>query len=295
MRNTVRFHDFRKSCIAFLALLCLSFSGCERVPEFWNIVDHDHSALQDEIDAFFDAVDRRDAEAIKGMFSANALRDDPDMDEMIGRLFALYQNPTDDCYMEESPGSSRKIGKKRFANTHGWFPVVSNNVNYYCYISYTYRDDEDPGNIGLEALIFVTEKVRCNEDFRTGNGWKALGSGLTVVEDAPGDYLTCRIGTDPFIYTPVDRVITQEDIVSFLEKTDRWDDFMMQFGEPNAVSPYSSGVCYYELKDESGEKRYAYVSRRESDSGEKCISSVVLMNGTNAHALDVLWRYEDEA
>ncbi len=282
---------------AALLSVCLWLTGCDRLLEIWSVVDHDHFTLQEKIDAFFQAVDAQDADAIKALFSPNVLREDTDLDETIERLFAFYPGPTEDCYMESSPGSSRHIGPQRMASTHSWFPVISNGVNYYCYISLTYRDDADPDNIGLENLILVSEKVRCSEEFWTNGGWKDCDVGLTVVEDAPGDYLTCRIGDTPYIYTPVDRVLTQEDILTFLETDDRWEHFLERFGEPNAASPYGK-VYYYELPDEDGEKRFAYLSTRSAGEGrpeeERKIDTVVLEDGRSSHTLAVLWKNETE-
>lgn len=278
--------------VCSLAVAILMLSGCGRVPEFWNVVDHDHSLLQDTIDAFFQAVDAQDAAAVREMFSPRILREDDDLGEMIDRLFALYPGPTDDCLVQRSPGSSRHIGWKRRANTHVWFPVVSNGVNYYCYISYTYRDDEHPDNIGIEKLIFTTEKVRCSETF--WNDRKQLGDGLTVIEDVPGDYLTCRIGDEAFVYTPTDRVITQEDILDFLAQDTRWDAFTARFGEPNAHSPYSDSSCYYRLADQDGQPRYAHITLHTVEN-EKSVYSVILLDDYHHHALGVLWKAKTAA
>ena len=280
----------RLACIVLALLLILS--GCGYVPEFWNVVDHDHSLLQDTINAFFQAVDAQDTEAVKAMFSPRILQEDGDLDDMVDRLLALYSGPTDDCLVQRSPGSSRHIGWKRRANTHVWFPVVSNGVNYYCYISFTYRDDENPDNIGIEKLVFTTEKARCSELLI--NSQEPLEDGLTVIEDAPGDYLTCRIGDEAFVYTPANRVITREDILAFLAQGTRWDAFTAQFGEPNARSPYSENSCYYQLTDQDGQPRYAQITLQTVEN-KKSIYSVSLRDGHSYRALGVLWSVKKAA
>ena len=278
-----------KKYILLIAILVLSLTGCSRVPEWWNVVDHDHSLMQENIDAFFQAVDAHDAEAVKAMFAPNVITEDEDMDEMIERLFALYSGPTDDCFMQTSPNSSRHVGWKRRANTHNWFPVVSGGVNYYCYFSYTYRDDENPDNEGLEQLVFVTEKARCSEELWYGNEKIKLGNGLTVIDDTGMDYETCRIGINAFAYTPIERSITKDDILQFAENNNKWEDFKAHFGEPNSHTPNPLIFSYYyRLPDENGEKRYAEIGTHSKDD-ERTIYNISIWDDKNSSPLEILY------
>ena len=262
--------------------LCLA--GC-RVPEWVNVVDHDRSLFQETIDEFFQAVDERDAEKVTAMFAPNVRNEGLDL--AVAELLNLYPGPTEDCAMKQPAGSSRHIGWERQASVHNWFPVVSGGVNYYCFMDFSYRDDADPGNIGLLKVVFVTEKVKCNPDF----SGKDLGSGLTVVADAPGDYLTCRIGDDAYIYTPTDQVITGEQIAAFLEENNRIEDFLTHFGQPNAVYDIGFGISpdyFYELPKEDGERRFARINTTGKD-GAATVYAAYLYD-TAAHSpIGTIW------
>lgn len=244
-------------------------------------------SLQDPIDEFFAAVDARDAEAVRALFSPSVRAADEDLDESIQALFRLYPGPTEDCEMLSPVGASKHIGWGENAVTvHNTFPVVCRGANYYCVFSYTTKDEADEGNVGLKSVVFMTEKVRANEDFLDG---LETGDGLTVVSDCPGDYETRRIGDEAYIFSPCDRTITREDLLEFLETDDRWEGFAARFGPPNAEGPLDTG-CYYELVPEDGQARYAHIHTHDFGDGVKRVYSVYLYNGRDSRELETVWK-----
>lgn len=269
---------------AAAAFFLMLASGCSMPPE-GEYVSREEELLQQAVDDFFQAVDARDAERIKEMFASNVREESSDLDEMLERLFAFYPGPTDNCELNGEPsGDYTTDYGVRTKTIHNWFAVVSGDINYYCRITYTYRDDVDKDNVGIRQVTLISEKVMCSEDFK----WPEE-DGIQVIEDAPGDYMTRRIGYNPVIYTPVDRTVTKEEILEFLDENDDYDDFVDYFGEPNAVNcPW---LCYaYELPDENGEKRYAELwvdYPRGSKQGT--IYQVFLLNDTSNIRLEVLW------
>lgn len=244
-------------------------------------------SLQDPIDEFFAAVDARDAEAVRALFSPSVRAADEDLDESIQALFRLYPGPTEDCEMLSPVGASKHIGWGENAVTvHNTFPVVCQGANYYCVFSYTTKDEADEGNVGLKSVVFMTEKVRASEDFLDG---LETGDGLTVVSDCPGDYETRRIGDEAYIFSPCDRTITREDLLEFLETDDRWEGFAARFGPPNAEGPLDTG-CYYELVPEDGQARYAHIHTYDFGDGAKRVYSVYLYNGRDSRELETIWK-----
>ena len=288
-----------KASVLFLALL-LCLSGCglaetvlESLPEelldrIAEAAPHSASNVEEAADSFFQAVDARDTEAAKALFAPNTVAEDLDFDETLARLFELYAGPTDECWSDSTPGASKHLyyGRTTMHSNSGWIPVVSQGVNYYCYIVITNIDEEEPENIGINKLVFVTEKARCAPDFE-----RPEENGLWLFEDPPGDYQTCRINEDAYIYTPVNRTVTKEEIVSFLEENASWESFTARFGMPNAVEypdrdKEEWNIYYYELPEEDGETRWARVLAREG-----AVDSVML-EGRSYHSEGVLWRPE---
>ena len=215
------------------------------------------------------------------------------MDAQIASLFAAYPGPTDECAVTRTPGGSGHYGfLENTFTVSAWVPVVSGEARYYCAVSLTTQDQANPENLGLRRLVFVSEKARCSENFTCPDT-----PGLTVLTDAPGDYLTCRIGDEPFPYTPADRVITAEEIVDFCAADSEWDSFTARFGPPNAVTfdlTDTMRTVAYELSGEDGEARYALV-HIQMESGVWRIWEVTLKDGRHYPSLGVLWRAEDGA
>ena len=286
-----------------LALLLL-LSGCGWVEEAYNAlpegaqeallgaaeeVNSRRWSLQDPIDEFFAAVDARDAEAVKAMFSPN-VRAEGNLDEAVEALFALYPGPTEDCEMLSPVGSSQhqKYGRSTMVNIHNSFPVVCGGVNYYCSFSYTTKDEDDPGNVGLTRVVLTTEAAECHPDcYETA---REIGDGLAVVTEPAAEGETRRIGDRPYLFTPYDRTITRADLLAFLETETRWDAFQERFGPPNARS---YGGCFYELAPEEGQARYALLYTQETDGAER-VTSAILKDGREYDALDVIWKAEEE-
>ena len=187
-------------------------------------------------------------------------------------------------------GSSQHLeyGRRTMVNIHNRFPVVCGGVNYYCSFRYVTKDEEDPGNVGIQRVVLATEAARCHPDY--DETVREIGDGLTVVTEPAAEGETRRIGDSPYLFTPYDRTITQEDLLEFLETDTRWDAFQARFGPPNARS---YGGCFYELAPEEGEARYALLYTQEADGAER-VSSAILKDGREYDALGVIWKAEEE-
>lgn len=245
-------------------------------------------SLQEPIDGFFAAVDARDPEAVKALFSPNVQAQGEALDDAIQELFALYPGPTEDCEMLSPVGSSQhqKYGRRTMVNIHNSFPVVCGGVNYYCSFSYVTRDEDDPGNVGIKRVVLATEAAACHPDYYQNN--QDIGDGLTVVTRPAAEGETRRVGDRPYRFTPYDRTITQEELLEFLEQETRWDAFQERFGPPNAKS---CGGLFYELAPEDGEARYALLYTQETDGAER-VTSAILKDGREYDALGVIWKRE---
>lgn len=271
--------------IPFILAAC-DFTLLQELTKAQDKVDEDE-LFNEAVDAFFAAVDSRDAEAIKEMFSPNAQDEDTQLEEMIEQLLAFYPGPTERCERDEAKqGSySTDYGKRR-SEVSDWFAVVCSGTNYYCDFSLVYECDADADEIGVRYITIASEKAICDEDFKFPEE-----SGLHIFEDAPGDYLTARIGGYPRIYIPSERNLTEEDILTFLEEETTFEALKEAFGEPNAeLVPYASYV--YELADAEGEKRYADIHVDNRQDGW-LITKVTIVNDVSNIAISTLWENPD--
>lgn len=284
---------------ALVLALALSLSACgladrllEAVPrevldKIADAAPHQASSTEEAAAAFLEAVDARDAEAAKALFAPSAL-EAADIDGALETLFELYEGPTDECRTDTVPGISKHLhyGRTTRLSYSGWVPLVSQGVNYYCYVVVTEIDDDEPENIGINKVVFATERARCALDFE-----RPEEGGLWVFADPPGaDYETCRIGEDAYVYTPVDRTMTKEEVTAQLEDNASWEVFSARFGEPN-VTEYPDhetwNIYYYRLAEEEGEPRWARILQEDGT-----VTSAILM-GLRYHSEDTLWSAEE--
>ncbi|MDE6363489.1 MAG: DUF5104 domain-containing protein [Lachnospiraceae bacterium] len=232
------------------------------------------------VDAFFEAVDARDADAIKALFSPNALEQAEDIDEEIEKLFAFYPGPTQRCERDGvGPESGSSDHGKRIRRGSDWFAVVCDGANYYCDFSMVFQNDMDRNEEGVWSIDLVSEKVICAEDFKF-----STKPGLHAESEAPGAYQTRRIKHYPEVFVPIERELDREEIRAFLEKETDFGVFQDTFGESNAET-IRNGAYAYELPDEEGEKRYLilYVT----DEGK--IRLAYIVNETDIKPLETLW------
>ena len=292
----------RKRILVMLITVCFALlaAGCMSVPDTTGFIDvtKKSQVFDETVDAFFKAVDERDKEAVWNMFAPYARKDaDMDLEEEIDRLFAFYPGPTQSCERDGRMAAStysRDHGT-RSATCSGWFAVICNDTTYYCDLMIVYKNDEDENEVGIHDLSLVSEKAICSEGFKF-----SAEPGLHIVEDAPGDYETARIGGYPNVFVPMDRRLTEQEILEFLKKDTSFKKFRETFGEPNAET--SRYIRYaYELEEVDGEKRYAILAVNNYEEGGKAaetyekgtIKAVSVENDVNKSWLYVLWEREE--
>ena len=103
MYQTLRKHTqlFYKRLICLMLVGVFSLIACslpfpQELTKAQDKVDEDE-LFNEAVDSFFAAVDNRDAEAIKEMFSLNAKKEDTQLTESIEQLLAFYPGPTERC------------------------------------------------------------------------------------------------------------------------------------------------------------------------------------------------------
>lgn len=244
----------RSIWIGIFLLICgiALFCGCSRSGEPGNrYTGSDQEMMGQVIEDFITAMDARDPDAIKEMLCSN-MRESENVDELIQELFDFYPGHTEgNDWDGKPPSSSYSKGQGyRYYQIGEEITLFSEDAAYYCYLELRCRDS-DEGGIGVRRICMASEKVRCSEDFT----WPQE-AGIYVFTDADGDYLTRRVGGSPIIYTPMERMISEDDILDFISETTDFGDFSDKFGIPNGEKLY--GLCpVYELCPVDGEIRYA--------------------------------------
>lgn len=246
----------KKVTIFLICMLCLlTFFGCGRV----HIdTSKEITAYNDAITSLFNALDKRDNEAIYNLFSPSVREQDKDLENQIEKLLSIYAGPTDEIGWDDllCGGGSYDDGKhSKYASAS--FPVCSGDTYYWCYLDLMYENTYDSQEIGIIQMDFYTADEYCILEY-DDNLKIAESVGLTVHADTTLDSeIRCMSGR-PLMYSSSTEPLNIGDIRSFFKSSNRFSEFTTQFGHPNAENIY----CYYVLPIENGEHRYLEMGTR---------------------------------
>lgn len=260
-----------------LFIICMCFTGCSLADFFIDGASNEPYESEEArlynkaVDEFFAALDDGDASAISAMFAERVRNEDTDLDEQIKKLIGLYPGPTEVNKRDGSvvDGSYSDEYGEHISTVGSTFPVVSNGVYYWCDFEYTYENDGDKNEIGIQRVVFFTADERCI--YRYGEGYEYHDEpGMTVCCDRTLDCEVRAVEGEAYEYAPGDTPLNPEGVKAFLESSNDYSEFVERFGVPNAVNIY----YIYELPDENGQPRYLRLTVLE-DSDEIHSANVV--------------------
>lgn len=145
----------RKAAAVFLAavLCCLSLAGCG----FRYAIDNDNYA-QDEFKLILQALDQRDKQAFKNLFSKESLEKIDGIDRKIDEFFEFYQGVS--VSSKDLGGSSEKqMGRDRYLTFDQPYAVVTDQEAYRIVFSYTAYDEVDEDHVGLHSILIMTQAL----------------------------------------------------------------------------------------------------------------------------------------
>ena len=247
----------KRFCLIVIVVYMMALCGCVRMDyDYYN----KKNAFDNTIHSFFDALDRRDAEAIYQLFSPAVREQDGDLQEQIQKLMTVYQNPTDEIGWNglTSSGARYENGKKQ-KDARAVFPVRSGDTYFWCDLEIIYIDTFDESWIGINQLAFYTAEECCIMRYGAEKWPESLGLEV-YAERTLEEEVRCIDGW-PHKYSASTETLNLEDVLRFLETSNSLTDFKAQFGEPNAEFIY----YYYELPEEDGSTRYLQIGE---DKGE---------------------------
>ena len=126
--------------------------------------------------SIIDALEAKDAEGLKALFSKYAIDNAVNLDEKIEELIAFYPgcNGGFDGTYNTHEGSDRGVQTKVL---NGTYTVINDGQEYYLNFTIQRRNDKEPDKVGLHLVEVITE-----DTMPEGFKWKDE-------EDAPGVYV----------------------------------------------------------------------------------------------------------
>ena len=248
------------SLILIVALL-LALSACGS----FKRVNED-KIYQENINNFFAALDDRDTDAIKSLFSSAVIQNDTDLDEQISKLISIYPNAKTEIMFdglisgdyESSAGNHKSVA-------YTTFPIICDNQYFWVYFELVYEDDFYEENVGLSSVFFYTADEYC-AFFHNDSEKLPHELGLLVFSDLKLERDIKPIEGIPYEFTPVERTINISDVEVFFDKNKSLTEFMEAFGQPN-----SQGLLwtyYYEITETDGSAKYLEIGVPDGENIE---------------------------
>lgn len=255
-----KFLFYRIMVLIVLGMLC---TGCKTVNTLSEhlkrnrmkpYVSQEEKVYNQAVNQFFEALDSRDKDAIRILFSSYIQKTDESLDEQIELLLEAYSGPTDICKADGSSlhGEYSNQYGKQTSLVDSVFPIVSNGTYYWCWFQLMYRNDSDKEQIGVTGIALLSADYYCAIKYGDEDAVFPDNESISVLMEYPMDSEVRAIDGNPYKYIEIERTLTKEKIISFFETSNKYSKFIEQFGEPNAANIY----YMYELLSEENKLYY---------------------------------------
>lgn len=258
----------KRKLIALL-LCCLLLTGCTtRMQLMMSHSARSDAACTETLEGFTAALEARDAEALKALFSPKA-QTSADLDTPIHTLFDLTGGHSlrTEWNGLNSSGMSRHHGQ---VTEHATFRInlYIDETPYFVWFELTYICDEDASAIGVSYIALISDYLVCCKEFQHPSG-----DGMYIDAYTGTDYQTRRMEGFPHIWTDIERTITEAEMTAVILANPTITAVQEAFGQPNAIDI----GYYYQLADEDGEERYAVLYANRDGS----LQSAYIITGTD--------------
>ena len=211
----------------------------------------DDEAKDDAIEELLTAADKGDRDRLMDMFPQNV--NETRLEKQIDNFLNKYPKGLSEC--ERKTRHSSATGEEFSVG----YEIQMDGEWYYIELDAKYQqedddnDKDDSDEVGVTLFTVESEKSYVLD--------KEYGKRDYIIADieTDDDFETRRVSSQPYIFTPMDREITEDEVLRTLKHERSIESFIKKYGEPNSVKSYSNsnGTDYiYELVPDNNEPRY---------------------------------------
>lgn len=233
--------------------------GHKNVVDKWKNerVISEENASREAIEELLEAADHNDRSAIIALFPEN-LQKDFDLGRQVDHFLEEYSGKFSGLELEYKGGGGQR-------STHYGhvvyelscdYEVVKDGERYYIEIYACYQNTDHPEEVGITYFSMDSERGEVFYDEIRDHPWDWEEYYISARFDVGEDYETRRVGGYPWKFTPIDRTITKEQIISAYNNAHNLNDLIEKLGEPNGIKR-DLGRVLYEIESENDEPRYA--------------------------------------
>ena len=144
----------KKFIIIFLCIGVTMLNSCSKF-----FFDNDDKNAKARLEQVIEAINCKDKEALKMLFSEKALNDADDFDGSVGDLFNFVQGEIESWEKPSGPTvhASNNYGRK-WKEVNSYYYINTDKEKYYFSLRDYPVDTENPDNVGIYMLMVVREE-----------------------------------------------------------------------------------------------------------------------------------------
>lgn len=137
---------------------------------FSGLYDRDYGREDRLLENVIAAVEAKDAEAIKKLFSVNAIAAAGDLDQQIAELMEFYEGELVSLDSPASANHKSHHGRIRIESTEATFELQTTEEAYRVAMSFCVTDTTDENNVGITSIYIIKEE-NADPEFAYWGGW----------------------------------------------------------------------------------------------------------------------------
>ncbi len=151
-------------------ILCMNLGGCGKPMSRGKQLARELGSEQQLADRMMEeivaALDNGDVEALKSLFSKDALKEVEYMDEQIQDVLDFYQGKKQSFEGDASSSTHTKYGEDIEKELKGHYTLITDAEQYMVAYQYEVVDKHNPDREGLLSMEIVTDATYQKRDFR---------------------------------------------------------------------------------------------------------------------------------
>lgn len=152
----------KKYIYCLCIILCVNLGGCigpmSRGERLTKELGSEHKMADQMMEDIATALDNGDADALKKLFSKNALQEATDIDQQISDLLNFYQGKMESFEGLLSSSTESEYGENVQKEIIGYYTLITDKETYRIAYEYVPIEKNNSDMVGLKSLEFITQE-----------------------------------------------------------------------------------------------------------------------------------------
>jgi len=174
--------------ITFIFILIFSFTSCSFTNIFNRFVDNDEQIANKKFEQIFEAINNKDIDALRGMFSKTTLNETDNIDEDINSLYDFIEGNVVTWNRIAGPTTfdTFDYGEK-IKDMQTSYEIETSEGKYSFAIQDFIVDTANPDNVGIYSMYIINTKDIDEQFAYWGDGEWTIGININVKNALPDE------------------------------------------------------------------------------------------------------------